>query len=341
MVRKLAERFIGGISLLGTLAGLAQTILSFIPGHSKGFFYPILSVIVFIFFLIMSIYIIRSKNRFVGLYDICSFVSLNNKLQTLREIIFIQYRDLTKKTHQNKIRQASLHYTLKESEMDPDSYDLHYKLSFDISRARFWKNSIRNRTFRFYIITLAAAPANFMATVTDTTGRRRRIGSSGHDAEGMRAAPEFSIVECVKKDCTIRGESGSNEKEYSGLYEVIAVPPSLFSKAKRINITYEYDVFGQIKKTQNKHSFTIIPRNYGNKISSLDVHIRTEHVPISDIEFQCFKSDTDFSIPELFIPDGNPNENAAVQQGFALTAKPNMNAVYSVQFSLPNDSGGG
>ena len=336
MNRKLTEQFISIISILGTLAGLAQIILSLLsPKIPQNMNLTILAIIGFLL-LLLSVYVLRSKKQFIDLYDIVSFIALNNRPQTLQEIIFIQYRKLMKKTHKNKMDLVVLHYSLKEGENDHNSYDLHCKLSYDISRPRFCKNSIKNRTLRFYIITLATLPANFRTKITKMTDRDREISYSGHQTEDMQVIPECT-VECVKKNCTTSGESGSNEIEYSGLYEITTVLPPSFSKVSRLNITYDYAVIGQIKKTQKKHSFTIIPSNYGNKISSLDVRVSTEYVPISDVEFQCYKRDTGFSIAELFIQDDSLSEKTAAHQEFSLTTKPNMNAVYSVQFTLPNE----
>lgn len=308
------------ISFFGTLAGLAQTIQVFMdPGDNN----IVIPMILTIMFLALTILFSQSKKEFVDLYTVCSSVALNNRLQTLRELVMIQHREMMIKNHRYKINKAKFEYKLTQSKTDKMSYDLHYDISLDLTRPYLMRKTTKNRTLRFFAITLAAGPSNLKAKFRDVSSSS---GRCGHD-------DSVSVI-CVAKDCTTRGESGSNEKIYSGVYEFIVVLPDGYEKKNCINLTVSYDIFGQIKKDQGKHSFTIIPLNYGYKISELEVRVYTEDVKIRELEFQRFGVNGEFEIPALFEPVRETPAAGNIQK-FYSSIKPMKNSVYSVQFVLP------
>lgn len=327
---KFTKRIIDYISLIGTIAGLYQTYQAIEDQQ----WYNIIAIIVFMtaFFLIL-IFFHYKKKRYVDLYAICNSMSLNNRLQSLREMILIKHREITNNNNKYKIKSAKFYYILSQSRIDKSTYDIHYSISFKLCKTWLMRKSTRDRTFRFFAITLSTVPQNFTSEII---------------TEDKMPVENYSTeIVCANKNYTTRGESGSNEKEYSGLYEFIAVIPQEIAKKKQIEIRFSYDILSQVKKAQNKHSFTIVPRNYSaHQIKKLEVRVQAKNIFIDNLEFQRYGINGEFEIAELFIPCEptnllcNPPIGKCVEaitqnvHEHYVSIKPDMNSAYSIQFDL-------
>lgn len=329
---KLTNKFINALSCVGTILGLHQAIQAIMDQQC-------LKSVVSIGFTLGSVWVLiffhYNKKKYVDLYAVCSSMSLNNRLQSLREMILIKHREIIGNDNKYKIKNAKFYYILSQSETNENAYDLHYSISFKLCKTWFMRKCTRDRTLRFFVLTLSSAPQNFIAEII---------------TESEMSVESYStIIECAKKDYTTRGESGSKEKVYSGLYEIITVIPQDIAKKKQIEIRFSYDVLGQIKKAQDKHSFTIIPRNYSTKINKFEVRVQTKNIPIDNLELQRYGISGDFEIVELFIPceptnllfesSGEETIVEGASEHYALV-KPDMNSAYSIQFDLPKQNGG-
>ena len=337
---KLTNIFINGVSILGTIVGFIQiipVILSVILPEQSISIYQyiegIVSVLAFVTLVILVIFIYRNKKTYVDLHTICSSMALNNRLQSLREIVLIKDREISGKNHTYRIKTAKFDYILSQTKGFENSYDVHYTIIFELVKPWFMLKGVKNRIFRFFIITLAAAPRNFVA----------QISTEKKDFDDIHSR----IMQCAKKNYTVRGESGSNEKGYTGLYEIISVIPPDMAKKKKIEIKFTYDIIGQIKKEQSKHSFTIIPKNYSSKINKMEIRVQTKNIQIDNLEFQRYGINGEFEIAELFIPCeptifSNLRESLTEDMGEDIyehytSTVPIMNSAYSVQFDLPDD----
>ncbi len=291
------------------------------------------SILMFIALMALISAFNYNKKKYVDLYAVCSSMALNNRLQSLREIILIKHREMMGNNNRYKIENAKFHYILSQSKEDKNAYDIHYSMSFKLIKPLFMRRSINNRTFRFFIITLEASPKNFKSKIITN--------------KNISAQNSIKTIKCAKNNYTIRGESGSREKSYSGLYDIITVIPPDIAKKKCIEINISYDILGQIKKTQDKHSFTIIPHNYSSKIKRLEVRVQNNAIEIDNLELQRYGINEEFEIAELFIPCeptsplcGNSREASIesttedIYEHYTLI-KPNMASAYSVQFDLP------
>lgn len=319
-------KFVNIISCVGTIYSLYQAVYSI-----KNQRYPeiVFSFAFTVAFILLLVLFNHNKKKYVNLYAVCSSMSLNNRLQTLREMILIMHRESIGHSNKYRINSAKFKYVISPSQISADAYDIHYVICLDLHKPRFLHNNTIKRTLRFFIITLATAPQHFITKIT-TANNEMSVCSS-------------------QKEYTIRGESGSKEKAYSGLYEIVTVIPREIIKTKghQIHLKYSYNVFGQIKKSQQKHSFSIIPRNFGLKIKKIEVYIQTRDIQIRNLELQRYCVDEKFEIAESFVPcnpsdfppdilEGSPNalENTC---GYYTSIQPNIHSAYSVQFDLPNE----
>lgn len=326
---KWTNRFINTISCIGTLFGLWQSIRAIKDQQRCEL---ILSTVFMILFTLVIIFFNYNKKKYLDLCAVCNSMSLNNRLQSLRELILIKHRELNGEDHKYKIKNAKFYYILSPSKESKDTYDIHYSISFELCKPWFISRDSKSCTVRFFAITLATSPQNF---ISEIVSRNEQITEKCS-----------TIIKCAKKNYTIRGESGSKEKIYSGLYEIITVIPPDIAKKKQIELRFSYDILGQIKKEQNKHSFTIIPHNYSSKMNKFEVRIQTSNMHIDNLELQRYGINGEFEIAELFIPceitehvsemsnkiaTGNV---ARGDQAYYTLVKPDMNSAYSVQFDL-------
>ena len=327
MNAKYTTKFVNAISCVGTIYSLYQVLYEI--KHER---YPeILSSVAFaIAFIVLLLLFNYNKKKYLDLYTVCSSMSLNNKLQTLREIILILHRQSIGKDNKHKIDNAKFTFIVSPSQTSEDAYDIHYVIHLNLQKPFLPYNNTMKRTFRFFIITLATAPQHLISKVT--------------------ANNDEITVYSSHKEYTVRGESGSKEKAYSGLYEIVTViPHEILKKARsQIQLKYSYDVLGQIKKAQDKHSFTIVPRNFGSKIKKIEICVQTENMQVNNLELQRYGTDEKFEIAELFvpynpsyslsnIPVGTSCKKAENIHVYCTSMKPNIHSAYSVQFDLPKD----
>lgn len=334
MNTKIANWIISTISFAGTIIGIVQaTFLT--PKQEK--LQIIISVSIAVIFALIFIFFYFTKKKYVDLYSVCSSMACNNRLQSLREFILIRHRAAHGNDNRYRIKKAKLNYTIFPSKEIPNCYDIHYTIAFKLLKPWyipwFMMKSTKNRTLRFFIITLAAYPQNLVARI--------------FTEKSLPNDNNILTTECTKKNSTVRGESGSNEKTYSGLYEIISVIPKDIAKNRQIEITFTYDIVGQIKAEQNKHSFTIVPSNYSRKIHELEVNVQFGNMIIDNLEFQRYGIDGEFEIAELFVPceSKSSSDFDYIPAPVGVTIKdihryytsivPMMNSVYSVQFDLP------
>lgn len=325
---KYTTKFVNTISCVGTIYSLYQAVCGIKHQKYSEILFSLAFTIAFIILLLLFNY---NKKKYVDLYAVCSSMSLNNRLQTLREIILIMHRQSIGNDNKHKIDNAKFTFVISPSQISADAYDIHYVICLDLHKPCFLCNNTIKRTFRFFIITLATAPQHFISKIT--------------------ANNDEMTVYSSQKEYTIRGESGSKEKAYSGLYEIVTVIPSKMIKRKgrQIQLQYTYDVLGQIKKAQDKHSFTIIPRNFGVKIKKIEIYIQTKNMQVSNLELQRYGNDEKFEIAELFIPykpfcllsnisEGSSSKVLENSYGYYTSMYPNIHSAYSVQFDLPKDT---
>ena len=330
MNERLTNKFINAVSYLGTILGLYQAIQAI---KDQQCFKIIVSVALTLVFVLLLIFFHQNKKKYVDLYAVCNSMSLNNRLQSLREMILIKHREIIDNDNKYRIKNAKFYYILSQSKTDENAYDLHYSISFKLCKTWLMRKSTRDRTLRFFAITLSAAPQNFTSEII---------------TESEMSVESYStVIECAKKNYTTRGESGSREKGYAGLYEIITVIPRDIAKKKQIEIRFSYDIFGQIKKEQDKHSFTIIPRNYSTQINEFEIRVQTKNVPIDNLELQRYGISGEFEVAELFIPCEPTNLLFEPSREICVGAigedtcehhvlvKPDMNSAYSIQFDLP------
>lgn len=333
MNEKLTNKVVSVISLIGTFLGAFQTVEMIIDKQRSNI---VPSVILTLAFALLFIFFHNSKKKYVDLYAVCNSMSLNNRLQSLREIILIKHREIIGNDNKYRIKKAKFYYTLSQSKIDSNAYDLHYSISFKLCKTWLMQRCTKDRTLRFFAITLSASPKNFTSEI---------ITEAEIPIEG-----QSTIVECAKKNYTTRGESGSNEIEYSGLYEIITVVPPDMAKKKHIEIRFSYDILGQIKKSQDKHNITIIPRNYSTRVDEFEVVVQTKNVQIDNLELQRYGINGEFEIAELFIPckfsnfpcelsykNIEKNIDEEIHEHYAFV-KPNMSSAYSIQFDLPKQN---
>lgn len=308
MNTKITDQLMNAISWLGAIVGMIQSVLAV---QEEKYVATIFSVSLSLAFVLIILVFNCNKKKYVDLYSVSSSMALNNRLHSLRELVLIKHREINGDDGKYKIKRADFGYTLSQSKKRANFYDIHYLISFDLLKPKllpqFIVNHSRNRTFRFFIITLAAHPEEFSGKIYFS-----------NDSEPQ-------MVECVKKDCITKGKSGSNEKLYSGVYEIITVIPLNIAKERQIRIEFEYDIKGQISKDQRKHSFTIIPRNYSRKIRTLNVAVQGKDVKIENLELQRYGINGEFEIPELFYPPDPRKENI---QKYSVTVAPIMLSVF-------------
>lgn len=319
-------KFVNIISCVGTIYSLYQAVCGIKNQRYSEIVFSFAFTVAFILLLVLFNH---NKKKYVNLYAVCSSMSLNNRLQPLREMILIMHRESIGNDNRYKINNAKFKYVISPSQVSADAYDIHYDICLNLYKPRFLHNNTIKRTFRFFIITLATAPQQFITKII-TNNNEMTVYSS-------------------QKEYTIRGESGSKEKAYSGLYEVVTVIPReiIRTKGHQIQLEYSYNIFGQIKKSQQKHSFSIIPRNFGPKIEKIEVYIQTKNMKIRNLELQRYCVDEKFEIAESFVPcnpsdfppeildeSSNELENA---HGYYTSVQPNIHSAYSVQFDLPNE----
>lgn len=311
MNAKIEDKFIQVLSVFGTLIGLFSAVYTAVTSK-EGTFNVVVSVLLFVLFLAIIVFFRFYKKAFVDIYSICSSMALNNRLQSLREVILIRHRETQDDTNKYRVDQAYFEYVIKKS--DANSYDIDYIISFDLLKPWFMrrKQSAGHRTLTFFIITLGAAPENFAAEI------------SGNAASGNSDA--VKIIPVIQ-NATGRGESGSTEKAYAGLYKVITILPQNIEKGTHIE--FKYSIRGQIKTDQTKHSFTLIPQNYSSKINKMAIKIRSEGVHIHHPELQRYGADGRFEIAESFV---QKREEISEYDVFLV---PMMKSAYSIQFDLP------
>ena len=307
MNKKIFEKFIFSISILGTIIGLVQTLVELLVRRGSLEFWC--ALLLFVALVTTSIYLYKLKAKFVDTVSICSVMALNNGLQALREAILIQDRRLKENYFTGKIAEAKFFYTISPSMGNMNSYDVHYFIEFKINKGF----RLKNRTFQFYVISLAAEPQNLVTRVV-TDGCEQLVKSS-------------------KKNCTIKGESGNAERMYAGLYEIITVIPQNLIEEKEIKIDYSYDVIGQIKAVQEKHNFVIIPENYSRKIKKMEVRVKGDQVQLENLELQHYGRDTTFEIAEPFFL--HKSELDSGNCIFYTSTVPDMSAAYMIQLDLP------
>ena len=192
---KFTKRIIDYISLIGTIAGLYQTYQAIEDQQ----WYNIIAIIVFMtaFFLIL-IFFHYKKKRYVDLYAICNSMSLNNRLQSLREMILIKHREITNNNNKYKIKSAKFYYILSQSRIDKSTYDIHYSISFKLCKTWLMRKSTRDRTFRFFAITLSTVPQNFTSEII---------------TEDKMPVENYSTeIVCANKNYTTRGGKWQQRK---------------------------------------------------------------------------------------------------------------------------------
>lgn len=305
MNSKLTDKFITITSVIGTIISIVQLFRPDISNRCPAILVIILFASVFLVFH-------KTKKSFADIYTICSCMALNNRLQSLRELVMVKYNELLSNCNKFHIHNACFRFHLTPSLISSDIYDVHYLINFELARPLFCGKSVNNYTIKFFVITLEASPEDFKTEISINNA-------------------SFQKIESVLHNITTHGESGSKVKQYSGLWEITTVLPRNISRHDKIAIRFLYDVRGQIKKNQEKHSFTLIPKNYSSKIRQVEIVLSTRDIQITRPEFQRYAPNGDFEIATSFFRDET--------EPSCLTAsiRPIMDSAYSIQFDLPQE----
>lgn len=293
------NRIIQVISVIGT----AITIAQFAPLRDE---VKVLIICVTAIFFIIALFLVAfSKRSFVGMYSVLSTMSLNNKLHTIREYILIS-KDVFQRRIRNSrpIKEGRFEYCIKPSSDSLDYYDVDYKLEFDFKKPT--KISHDDAILHFYFIVERGDIKNPYMILTTSQDEKKR----------MKFSP---------KHPTMRGISEDTSDAFAGLYEASlnVLPDDKNIEIKSIIV--EYSVKHHIDSSNNQYDFSIVPRNYAQKIERIEVTVKGEGIPIE--------------MPEIWCASPQTTSCKAYQMGvegekYVVKLFPDMNAAYFVQISF-------
>lgn len=272
------------------------------------------------------------KRSYVNLYSVLRQISENNKLHPVRAKVMVTYKILTHGHNPFPIEEAVYRYTIfpadvpergKTGENDTE-YHVCYSLSFTmkVNRWTLWWANRQKLSFRFYAI------------VDNVNG--------------------FALDECYCMDGSIRRDlipvwhdvtrTGIGEdkiQRYSGLQEITLPFPRSTSGRNRLSYHISYTCKRNLRSSDLKYSFAIIPDNYSKKIRRMRIIVEDICKAIKNIELQEFdgekiRNPTAFADTEKTWPEKSIEikESGNEYQFLFGPIKPDMNSIYFVQYDF-------
>ena len=146
----------------------------------------IVSVALTLVFVLLLIFFHQNKKKYVDLYAVCNSMSLNNRLQSLREMILIKHREIIDNDNKYRIKNAKFYYILSQSKTDENAYDLHciqYRSSY--VKHGLCENLQEIALCVFLLLRCQLAPQNFTSEII---------------TESEMSVESYStVIECAKK----------------------------------------------------------------------------------------------------------------------------------------------
>lgn len=265
--------------------------------------------LVFVALVLLLVFFL--KKTFTDLFTVLYSMAKNNKLHTLRELVMITHDRKAGKHNKFHIKEGEFVYRISRSESsdgdEPTTYDVRYTLSFTLSKPWYIRMTPQNRFFRFYLICDSEN-----APTDDTT-------------QVLVDKINQGIAAVIDK-VTVRGESGDQIEEFSGLRQAkMVLPPHIHRKSK-IKVDVSYDIKSNINRLDKMYNFVIIPSNYGKKMRRMKIKIETPDTKVFCPELQFTGWDGAWETVEYLLPSGADSYETEIQ--------PNMKSAYFVQFHL-------
>ena len=341
MNNKLVNWWIGALSAVGVLAAIPSIVLEIY--EKKGVFYqlvlkitsiPIIKFLLPIFdiwwinsvslvvMIVLVIYFIFYKRRFVNLYGVLNTISYNNKLHPIRMIVVVVNQYINNNINRIPIKKIIFVYniypSIKKQKRDDELYDVRYSLKFEASGFAWFKLLKRkNRSFKFFAICENSPPEDIVTRVI-VNGAVSQV---------------IPIIEPV----TLSGEGGDDIDDFAGLYEFTITVPKI-PVCSRMQIQVSYTVKNHLKLQYKKYSFVIYPKNYGANVKKIEIYLKSQQLPMDNLQLQSADNKHGLQKTAIFqksIIKNNPMIEVARVADLPFYV--NGDSIYFIQFEYKKD----
>lgn len=335
MKRKLLDNaltFISGLCVIDIIYTFIEEIRSSII--TRSFNISTLKIVITLclfFFIIYSIYL--EKRLLIDTFDILKTLVLNNKLQTLREVVMVANRQYEKKENNFNISKAAFRYTLIPTNSCYDEFDVKYEITILIDKLLLplLERKKNHNTMKFYAIFDIDNKDTINNIVVSVLLQSNNLDESIQIDVLPHSVTKYGIDQITS--CT-------------GLYEIeFQIPEHWLKKIRKhpVNCTISYYIKRNFKlgtnTDENAYNFVIMPANYGKHIENCFIEIAVPRALNINAICQRISIGKNAEKRSDFTLSNNGNLEQNLYKLSTAAFKPQMNAVYFVHLTkLINDT---
>lgn len=284
-------------------------------------FLIILPILLFLILLFITIKFKIYIDTFYVLYS----MSRNNKLHTLRALIFIIYHNIIVKKNHFFIRNGKFTYEITKSQNFENSLNVKYLLELYITKrfwGRFFLNENKTSLYRIFAII-----ENNYKKIKHTI----KI-SLAKQSELFDLNIPLNPITLSKYDRDLR---------FAGLGAIeISIPNRMLKMSditNPIKFICEYHVENQIelKSDKRNYDFVITPRNYGKKMKALNIKLFIDSslpIMVEVQEISRLNNNVVYKNIDVMIKKGKDSKSNLDEYVLhSNKIRPNMNSIYFVK----------
>lgn len=249
----------------------------------------------------------------------------NNKLHSLREQIFIVYRNGLHKSNLSKIGKAEFVYNVSrcyESNQDVKYYHVGYYIKLNILKNRKW---FKNRNL-YKILAIRDIRGDNVSNVVNVS---------------LKNATESHNLNIIAKSVTL--SELDHNRRFAGLDEIsVCLPSNMLKKARNQNpLIFEcsYTVNNNIRVKSgigSDYTFVIIPRNYGKSLQEINIKLLIDDDECATYELQKVAKNGEeinfVKIDDFSLKEKKNGKNEYILNGGSF--KPDMQAAYFIKINF-------
>ena len=310
------------LMLMGTGICVYTNLGSFqgFPIEVKSFLIALL-----VFFFLLLLFIIIKFKIYIDTFYVLYSMSRNNKLHTLRTLVFIIYHNILTKTNHFLIRNGKFSYQITKSKKCEDCLNVKYILELYITKRfiyRIFLNENKTTSYRIFAI---------MENNYKKINHKIRI-SLEKQSEIFGLDIPLNAITLSKFDRDLR---------FAGLSSIeTSIPNRMLKMSDTINpikFVCTYDIKKQIelKSDKRNYNFVIIPRNYGKKMKELNIKLFVDlslQIIVEVQEISRLNDKVIYKSIDVMIKKGmSLKENLDEYVLYSDKIRPNMNSIYFIK----------